>query len=289
MKINNSENITWALLMLFLISTTFACVQKPIKENITKVSLGSTLSRPYCVDANDEIFYYYDKNQLFRLDFKKNVKDSTLIWNGDSLCVNVVGQKDGVAIISFEKKYQYQEHLEKSIKVLFFDKYLSLIDTMILKTVIPSRLIDEDFNFVNLYYDKANNTLALNSEFGYFYFVEGRSWSFIYQQNIMVDPITGKIYHIKPGANNTVEITTTGEINSFNWTAKMPVQCSVFNGQLMFYSDGRLFFGQLGPSITLSSLNSDGFGPMFRNKNGVFKISHDTLIEMNIPSAAFGE
>jgi len=238
----------------------------------------------YALSFVGDDFYYYRDTHIFKVNVLSGKQDSVQFFTDYSGGLNLIQTSQGVSMLGFDKRSQYDTILEKNVLMYNFNSSLHIVDTFVFRTIPRCYLLDGDFKFVSAYIDRVRGKVYLQDWLARLYTIECNSWPFHHEESASIDLTSGKIYSVEARS-----IDPKTECFLVSGQERMPMdqrfcmtsQFSVIQDRVVYYHEGKIYV-QNGHSQAWNSIDSSPINPCRRTKNGAYSFSDGFLTIVNL-------
>jgi hypothetical protein len=277
-KINHPhivKNFALIFLAFALVAMAISCRHHHVRAYQYNINAENISPGCYSLTIDGEYFFYFNEGWLIRVELASKTQDSTFLNIDGDRHVNLLSQREGVSVLSFDKKEQYNESMIKKVDLINLDIEMNPIDTFQFLTIARSHLLVEDFKFVSVYIDRQSKSVSFNDEFSRMLVIENSNWSFRGLLHSAVDPITGLQYKLQASnPNNSAPYFFGNNKNTILLDENaqfMPSQFSIFNGKPIYYTGQQLVFQGKRKNAHWRAETTKEFNPCRRYEKGLFR------------------
>jgi hypothetical protein len=271
------KKLILAALLPSILNIYILCSQEKSIVSKYEVGVNEIKKNRYALNIDGDLFFYYDKENLIKIDLNDQKIDSVYIRYDSFTYLNLLTRQDGISIISFNKKNQYNVENKKYIYLINFNFDLEPLDTVVFATSQESYLLEEDFNFISLFIDKHQEKFYFNDEFSQMTVAEKDNWLFETQIHTVVDPTSGITYQALK--KNAGFISSSSNERLFlPDTSVLPTQFSVIKDKVIFQERKNIYYNEWENTAKKWNHASNViYNPCRRYENGVYHVQNGTL------------
>jgi hypothetical protein len=268
-----------SLLILIGIFEITCNYEKPCQEKTFKIPERFSESEAYALSFNATTFWVVHNLCVYAIHTSNMDIDSMSLSDETDVFHALSANSDGVLLLSFDKRTQYDTSKIKYIYVRMFDESLNHIRHDSLLVDKGWYLVEEDFNFPTSYYAPSKDIYYFNFTLGGGARAENGRWKGDIRDQDFVDVLTGDVYSIKADSSICVSSDRDEFITCFPHKY-LTKQQSSFDNRIIYADRKNIYLQKKGSDEASRVCTLDiNINPCRRTSRGLYKYEgHDLIV-----------